>query len=173
MGTIEVLGLHGSEVGTISKSEVNSHVRREDSAQSSNGVIFGFILQSGFAGSQLYSERETSDKSNNELGDCHSFAIVTRTGSMISTTGLFFRRIVRVWSRLEVFFSRIFIVSICSPVGTMEVFGLHGSLAEGTSVKPAVISQVSLEDDIPSKRGVTFGLILHSGFDGSQEYSVR
>lgn len=96
MGTIEVLGLHGSVVGTISKSDKTSQVSNGDSIQSRNGVNLGLILHSDFSGSHEYSESETSDKSSRELGDCHSFVIVTRDGSMVSATGLFLRRIARV-----------------------------------------------------------------------------
>jgi hypothetical protein len=59
-GTIEVLGLHGSEVGVISKSDVISHVSCEDSIPSRRGAILRFILHSVCSGSHVYSERVRS-----------------------------------------------------------------------------------------------------------------
>lgn len=57
---MEVLGLQGSVVGIISKSEETSQVSSDDPAPSSIGVTLRFILHSDCSGSQLYSKRVVS-----------------------------------------------------------------------------------------------------------------
>ncbi len=61
-------------------------------------------------------------------------------------------------------------VRIWSHSGSIEVFGLQTSDV-GMSSKSAVISHVSCELSVPSRRGVTKRLILHSDCTGSHVYS--
>jgi len=93
---MEVFGLHGSLVGSSGKSEVISHVSREEEVPSSKAVIMGFILHSVCSGSQVYSESEISSFKSKYVVCCHSRVEVTSNGSIVVSRGEFLRRISRV-----------------------------------------------------------------------------
>jgi len=169
LGTRNVSGLQSSS--STPKSVEMWHVSFVDSRPSSFGVTRRFILHSVRSGSQVYSDFEVSSFSRRYVGCCQRISVTTLVGSIVVSGGIFLRVIVEVW-RIFPLLSSIFIVMICSPVGTMEVFGLQGSVV-GTSSKSLVISHVNCDDSAPSSNGVTFKLILHSISSGSQVYSVR
>ncbi len=68
--------------------------------------------------------------------------------------GGFLRRISRVLRRELSDLLSIFIVIVWSPIGTIELFGLHGSSVE-INGKSAVISQRRREEVTQSRKGVT------------------
>lgn len=118
----------------------------------------------------MYSISEVSSLEKRYVGDCQVRADVIRRGSMeVSIIG-FLRRISRVVRRELSDLFNIFIVTIWSQTGTIELFGLQES-SVNSSGKSAVISQIRREESAQSSKGVTRRLILHSGCSGSQVYS--
>lgn len=120
VGTIEVLGLQGSDVGSSGKSEVMLHVSCEVSHQSRSGVTERFILHSVESGSQTYSIREVSSLERRYVGDCQTKVDVTRSGSIDVSIGEFLRVITRVVTTAESIFERIWIVRVWSQTGTID-----------------------------------------------------
>ena len=170
VGTKKVSGLQS--FSSNQKSEKIWHTNLFDSAPSSFGVISMLILHSVFSVSQVYSFFGTSSFPRRYVGCCHAISVTTLVGSMVVSGGLFLRRISYVCNMVFFALSRIFIVSVCSHSGTIEVFGLHGSLV-GTISKSDVMSQVRSDDSAPSSIGTIFRFILHSSCSGSQLYTPK
>lgn len=93
-------------------------------------------------------------------------------GSIEVSTGGFLKRISRVVRRELSEVLKIFIVIVCSHIGTIEVFGLQGSVVVSRR-KSDVISQLRREETLQSSKGVTWRLILQSVCSGSQVNSER